>query len=119
MNKSLVYATYGWLAVSGVLHFSVDVVSQYVRGKRVPGLESTLYYGLNSAFAIGQVVFGLFGLFLAWRDMNLLTQTPAMLLTIAAGLSWLAITFAFMQYWEPRVSVGLFCLLAVAAALTR
>jgi len=119
MNKALVYATYGWLAASGVLHFAIDVVSQYVRGKRAPGLESTLYYGLNSAFALGQVAFGLLGLFLAWRAMSLLTQTPVMLLTIAAGLGWLAITFAFMQYREPRVSVGLFCVLAIAAASTR
>ena len=55
MNKALVYATYGWLTASGVLHFSIDVASQYVRGK----------------------------------------------------------------YWEPRVSVGFYCVLAVAAALTR
>lgn len=51
--------------------------------------------------------------------MAVVAQTPLMLLTIAAGLGWLAITFAFMQYWEPKASVGLFCVLAIAAALVR
>lgn len=49
LHVSLLYAAYGWLLLSGALHFSVDVMGQYVRGKRSPGRETTLYYGLNSA----------------------------------------------------------------------
>ncbi|MDO8421654.1 MAG: hypothetical protein Q7S99_05790 [Parvibaculum sp.] len=119
MHKYIVYAAYGWLALSGVLHFAIDVISQHLRGKREPSLETTLYYGLHSAFALGQVVFGLLGLFLAWRAMHLLTQTPAMLLSVAAALGWLAITFLFMEYWEPKLSVGIFCVLIVAAFVSR
>jgi len=119
MHKYIVYAAYGWLTLSGILHFAVDVVSQHLRGKREPGLETTLYYGLNSAFSLGQVAFGLLGLFLAWRAMNLLSETPALILSIAAGLGWLAMTFLFMEYWEPKLNVGIFCVLIVIAFVTR
>ncbi|HBK47469.1 MAG TPA: hypothetical protein DDZ67_13760 [Xanthomonadaceae bacterium] len=118
MHKYIVHAAYGWLVLSGSLHFIVDVVSQYLRGKREPGLETTLYYGLNSAFSLGQVAFGLLGLFLAWRAMHLLSQTPALILSAAAGLGWLAITVLFMEYWEPKLNAGLFCVLIVAAFAT-
>ncbi|HEY0687298.1 MAG TPA: hypothetical protein VGD45_33515 [Steroidobacter sp.] len=119
MHKYIVYAAYGWLALTGILHFVVDVVSQHLRGKRAPGLETTLYYGLNSAFALGQVAFGLLGLLLAWRAMNLLSETPALILSIAAAFGWLAITFLFMEYWEPKLNVGIFCVLIIAALVTR
>lgn len=119
MHHYIVYTAYGWLTLIGVLHFSIDVVSHIVRGKHAPGVETTLYYGLHSAFALGQVVYGLLGLFLAWRAMHLLSQTPAMLLSMAAALGWLAITFLFMEYWEPKLNVGIFCMLIVAAFATR
>lgn len=88
-------------------------------GKRAPGLETTLYYGLNSAFALGQVAFGLLGLFLAWRAMHLLIETPVLILSMAAALGWLALTFLFMEYWEPKLNVGIFCALIVAVWVTR
>lgn len=119
MHKYTVYAAYGWLALSGALHFAIDVVFQYLRGKREPGLETTLYYGLNCAFSLGQVAFGLLGLFLAWRARHLLSETPMLVLSIAAALGWLAITFMFMEYWEPKLNVGIFLALVVAAALVR
>lgn len=118
-HKYIVYAAYGWLTLSGILHFVIDVVSQHLRGKRAPGLETTLYYGLNSAFALGQVAFGLLGLFLAWRAMPLLTETSVLIGSLAAALGWLAITFLFMEYWEPKLNVGIFCALIVAAWVTR
>lgn len=87
MHKYLIYAAYGWLALSGTLHFVVDVVSQHLRGKRTASLETTLYYGLNSAFSLGQVAFGLLGLFLAWRHMGILNQTPVLALSLIAGMA--------------------------------
>jgi hypothetical protein len=54
MARYLTFAAFGWLTLPGTLHFVVDVVSQYLRGKRVPGPETTLYYGLDSAFATGR-----------------------------------------------------------------
>ncbi|HEY9256319.1 MAG TPA: hypothetical protein VIP30_17510 [Stenotrophomonas sp.] len=119
MHKYIVFAAYGWLALTGILHFSVDVLSQYLRGKREAGLETTLYYGLNSAFSLGQVAFGLLGLFLAWRAIGLLSQTPVLILTALAAFGWLAITFLFMEYWEPKLMVGIFCVLIIAAFFTR
>jgi hypothetical protein len=119
MHKYAIYATYGWLTLSGTLHFVVDVLSQYLRGKRVPGPETTLYYGLNTTFSLSQVVFGLFGLFIAWRALPLLRTTPVLLLSLTAGLCWLAITFRYMGYWEPKLNAGLFCALVVVCFVTR
>jgi uncharacterized membrane protein len=51
--------------------------------------------------------------------MNLLSETPALILSIAAAFGWLAITFLFMEYWEPKLNVGIFCVLIVAALVTR
>jgi hypothetical protein len=56
-HLSLLYAAYGLLLLSGTLHFAIDVVGQYARGKRSPGNATTLYYGLNSAYALRQVLF--------------------------------------------------------------
>jgi len=119
MSKYLIYASYGWLALSGALHFVIDVVSQAVRGKHPPGPETTLYYGLNTAFSLGQVAFGLLGLFLAWRAMHLVTEPAVLILTLATGLGWWGITFLFMGYWEPKLNVGIFCALALAALVMR
>ncbi|WP_420104306.1 hypothetical protein [Bosea sp. (in: a-proteobacteria)] len=60
MRTCLVYGTFGWLVVTGLLHFIVDVVAQHLRGARAPGLATSLYCGLNTSFAFGQVVFGYF-----------------------------------------------------------
>jgi hypothetical protein len=62
MHKIFLYTAYGWLLLGGTLHFFIDVVSQYWRGKRVPGPEATLYYGLNSAYALGQILFAILAL---------------------------------------------------------
>lgn len=119
MQNYIAHAAYGWLAFSGVLHFIVDVVSQHLRGRHAPGPETTLYYGLHSAFALGQVVFGLLGLFLARRAHPLLTEPAVLLVSGAAALGWLAITFLFMPYWEPRFNAGVFCVLIVATMVVR
>lgn len=117
MHKYLIFAAYGWLALSGMLHFFVDVVSQYYRGKRVPSYETTLYYGLNTAFSLGQLAFGLLGLWVAWHAIELLKELPAMLLAIAVSFAWLAITFLFIEYKEPKINAGIFCILIISACL--
>ncbi|WP_394843160.1 hypothetical protein LZC95_39685 [Pendulispora brunnea] len=98
--------------------FFIDVVSQYVRGKRPPGPETTLYFGLNTAYALGQVLFGLLALVVAVRAMDLLGRWPAIVLSIAAGGSWLIFGFLFLEYWEPRIAAAAYCALIVAAAVT-
>lgn len=119
MHTYIVYAAYGWLALMGVMHFVVDVLLQFLRGQRVPGAETTLYYGLNSAFSLGQVAFGLLGLFLARRAIHLISETPVLILSVAAAFGWLAITFFFMTYWEPKFVAGVFCVLILAAFISR
>ncbi|WP_058835310.1 hypothetical protein [Luteimonas abyssi] len=119
MHKYILYTAFGWLTLSGVLHFIVDVVSQHLRGKHAPGPETTLYYGLHSAFALGQVAFGILGVLLAWRATQVLSATPTLALAFVAGLGWLAITILFMPYWEPKFNVGVFCVLVLAAFFTR
>lgn len=117
MTKHLVYMAYGWLTFTGVVHFSIDVISQHVRGKRTPSPETTLYYGLHSAFALGQVLFGLLVLWLAWRHREIATATPVIALSLVAAAGWLAITVRFMEYWEPKFNVTVFAVLVVLTAL--
>jgi hypothetical protein len=100
------------------MHFIIDVASQYLRGKRMANVETTLYYGLNTSFALGQAALGLICLWLAWRAPEILDGRPVMALAFVAAAAWLAITFAFMDYWEPKMSIGIFAVLLIAAALT-
>ena len=117
MHRYLIYAAYGWLALGGTMHFFIDVVSQYLRRKRAPGPEATLFYGLNTAYALGQVLFGLFGLLVAWQAFDLLGRWPAISLTFMAAACWLIFDFIFIEYWEPKFIVAIFAVLAIAAAL--
>lgn len=119
MRSYLLYASFGWLALSGVLHFVADVLNQYLRGKRAPGLETSLYYGLHSAFSLGQLAFGLLGLYLAWQAPALLRARPVLALSLATGLGWLAISVFFMEYREPKLVAAVFCVLMGAVFVAR
>ncbi len=118
MHKILLYAAYGWLTMGGLLHFAIDVVSQDVGGKRAPSPETTLDYGMNTAYALSQVLVGLIGLWLAWRAAELLDERPLIILCLVATAGWLAIDFVFIEYWEPKAIAALFGILVVAAAVT-
>jgi hypothetical protein len=118
MHRILLYVAFGWLTAGGLLHFIIDVLSQYVRGKRVPSAETTLYYGLNTAYALGQVLFGLMGLWLTWRVAGVLDERPVVVLSLLGTIGWLLIGFVFMEYREPKVIVAIFGLLIIAAAVT-
>jgi hypothetical protein len=63
LHSPLLYGAYVWLVISGLLHFGIDVVSQYRRGKRAPGPATTLYYGLNSSYVASQILFAALALF--------------------------------------------------------
>jgi hypothetical protein len=118
MHKALVYLAYGFLALSGTLHFAIDVVSQYLRHKRAPGPETTLYFGLNTAYALGQILFGVLALVVARRAMPILSSWPAVTLSVVAGVCWLAFSFVYLEYREPRYIMGMFLVLLLAAVLT-
>lgn len=117
MHKYVAYFAYGFLAFTGTMHFVIDVVSQYVRGVRPPGPEATLYYGLNISFALGQVVLGAIGLWLARRDLNALRQAPFVVISLLAAVAWLAITFFFIEYWPPRINAAVFLAATIAASM--
>ncbi|WP_242098137.1 hypothetical protein [Sphingomonas sp. CROZ-RG-20F-R02-07] len=118
MHQVFTYAAYGWLAFSGTVHFTIDVVSQHFRRKRSAGPETTLFYGLHSSFALGQVLFGLLCLWLAWSAPAVLAQAPVTMLSLAGGVAWLAITIAFISFREPKINAAIFILLLLASAAT-
>ncbi|WP_313324720.1 hypothetical protein [Sphingobium yanoikuyae] len=117
MKAYVATAAFGWLVFTGIAHFVVDVVSQHLRGKRTPSVETSLYYGLNSSFALGQVVFGLTCLWIAAQQPNFLRSLPVAAFCLAAALGWLGIAFLFMEYWEPKANMGIFVVLLVAAII--
>ena len=119
MHKYFVYAAFGTLTAFGTLHFLIDVVSQHVRGVREPGPVTELYYGLHSAYGLGQAAFGALGLYVAWRAMPIMHEGPPLMLALLAGLSWLVICFFFIEYTQPRIPVMLYCGLILAALFTR
>jgi hypothetical protein len=118
LHTSLLYGAYGWLLLSGTLHFAIDVVGQFARGKRLPGNATTLYYGLNSAYALSQVLFAALALLAVSQGLIILGHWPGLILGFLAALCWLAICVLFLEYRQPRMTVALFAALLAAAALT-
>ena len=118
LHVPLLYAAYGWLLVSGTLQFGIDVIAQYVRGKRPPGTATTLYYGLNSAYALSQILFAALALLALSQGFVVLGRWPGLTLGFLAASSWMAICVFFLEYWQPRMTVALFVVLLAAAALT-
>ncbi len=118
MRTKLFYGAYGWLLFSGFLHFGIDVVSQYLRHKRPPGPEATLYYGLNTSYALGQAVFAGLALLLLRSGSPLLGQWQALALGFFAAAAWLAISNLFIEYPQPRIVAAIFAVLLAAAAFT-
>ena len=114
----LLYGAYSWLLLSGLLQFGIDVVSQAMRGKRVPGPETTLYYGLNTAYALSQILFAVLALFAIAHGLNALGRWPGVSLGLAAAAAWLGICFRFLQYPQPRATVLLFVALLLSAVFT-
>ncbi|WP_213804708.1 hypothetical protein [Granulicella sp. dw_53] len=118
MHKYLIYGTYGWLVFTGTMHFVIDVLAQYLRKKRTPGPEATLYYGLNTAFALSQILFGFLGLLVAWQSIALVSHGPTVVLSLVAAVCWFLFVSVFIEYWEPKLNIGIYAVLAIAAAVT-
>jgi hypothetical protein len=114
----LLYGAYGWLLLSGVLHFGIDVVSQYLRGKRPPGAATTLYYGLNSTYALSQVLFAALALFAIRQGMTAMGQWSGLALGLLAACAWFVLSLLFLEYPQPRMTVALFAALLLGVALT-
>ncbi len=118
LHHTLLFAAYSWLLLSGLLQIGIDVVSQYLRGKRVPGPATTLYYGLNSAYGISQILFALLALFAIRQGLGAMGQWPGVSLGILAAFAWFALSVLFLEYPQPRMTVALFAALLLATAFT-
>jgi hypothetical protein len=118
LHNFLLYAGYGWLLLSAFLHFGIDVVSQYVRGKRPPGPATTLYFGLNSTYAISQALFAALALLALRQGMSLMGQWPGITLGLIAASAWFVLSLMFLEYSQPRMVVLLFAALLAGAAVT-
>lgn len=119
MHQKFAYSAFGWLALSGVLHFIADVVFQHVSGKQLPGIETTYYYGLHTAYALGQVLFGLMGLMVLRNAPALLSQWPMKALCFSSFVGWAIICVLFIEFWQPKMNLGIFGLLLGGALAKR
>ena len=118
LHDLLLYGAYCWLVIGGVLHFVVDVASQYFRGKRMPSPATTLYYGLNSTYAVSQVLFGALALFAIWHDVIAMEQAYGIALGLLAACTWFILCLRFIEYPQPRLVVAVYASLLVGVALT-
>ncbi|WP_229521408.1 hypothetical protein [Paenibacillus monticola] len=73
---------------------------------------------MNTAFALGEILFGLFGLVLVLQAPKLVVQWPVVTLTLVAAVGWLAISFMFLPYKEPKIISSIFVVLVLAATLS-
>lgn len=118
LHRPLLYGAYSWLLLSGLLQIGIDVVSQHVRGKRVPGPATTLYYGLNSAYGVSQILFALLALFVIRQGTTAMGQWSGISLGLLAALAWFVLSVLFLEYPQPRMTVALFAALLLAVAFT-
>jgi predicted outer membrane lipoprotein len=118
LHRTLLYGAYSWLLLSGLLHFGIDVVSQHIRGKRAPGPATTLYYGLNSSYAVGQILFAMLALFAIRQGVAAMGQWSGITLGLLAACSWFVLSIMFLEYTQPRKTVALFAVLLLGAVIT-
>jgi ribose/xylose/arabinose/galactoside ABC-type transport system permease subunit len=85
-------------------------------GHRAP--QRTSNYGLNSAYALSQILFAVMALLALSQGLIILGRWPGLSLGFLAATSCMAICVLFLEYWQPRMTMALFVVLLAAAALT-
>ena len=118
LHGLLLYGAYGWLLLGGILHFGVDVVSQDLRGKRLAGPATTLYYGLNSTYAVSQILFAVLALFALRHGLTAMGQGSGLALGLVAACAWFVLCLRFIEYPQPRIVVAVYAGLLAGVALT-
>lgn len=118
LHKGLLYGAYGYLLVAGILHYYLDVFLQYRSGQRAPGNETNLYYGLHTAYSLGQIVFAVLALIVVSHGSDIMSRWPGQVLSVIAVLGWLTISVFFAPYVPPRINMGIVGVLLIAAAIT-
>ncbi len=117
IQKIIFTTAFGWLILAGVLHIAVDVVSQHLRGVRIPSPETTLYFGLHIAYSLGQILFGAMGLLVTWVESGANKASPMLLLIIASAVAWILFALYFIDYSPPKVMIGIYATLIILAIL--
>ena len=118
LHVLLLNSAYLWLLLSGLLQFAIDVLSEYIRHKHTPSHETTLYYGLSSAYALSQVLFAALALFAIRHGLVAMGQWSGLTLGFLAACAWLVLCLVFIEYTQPRMTLALFAGLLVGVALT-
>jgi hypothetical protein len=118
MHRAFLYGAFGFLLLTGVLHFVVDVVHQHYSGQRPAGTETTYYFGLHSAYALGQVVFAALAILIIRSGSDLLSKVPGQVISFIAVAGWFAICFKFSEYIPPRINLGIVTALLIGAVIT-
>lgn len=117
-HRRFLYAAYGFLLFTGGAHFLVDVVLHHFAGRQEPGLVATYYYGLHSAYSLGQVLFALAAIMVIRSESDLMSRAPGQVLSFSAVAGWFAVCLLFMDYTPPWVNLAIVFALLVAAAIT-
>lgn len=107
----------GWLAFGGTMHFVIDVLKQHFIHHREFNEVTRLFYGMHSAYAASQVLFAAVGLVLLLQAPDVARGTAYAIVAFAAAAAWLAIGFAFIDYWEPKLIAAIFLALFTAATI--
>ncbi|WP_369059562.1 hypothetical protein ABOZ73_18455 [Caulobacter sp. 73W] len=119
MRKNLLFVAYGYLFWAGVLHFQIEVVLPHLDERMAQGPQSDLYYGLHSAYALGQAAFGLAAVLIVRSGSDLLARRPGQAVGLAAVAGWLAFAAIFIDYVQPRIHMIVVLVLLIGAALAR
>ncbi|MGI4828675.1 MAG: hypothetical protein ACRYFU_10875 [Janthinobacterium lividum] len=118
LHGMLLYGAYDWLPLSGVLHFVVDVVSQYLRRKHAPSPATTLYYGMNSTYAMSKFLLAALALFAIRQGVAAIGHGYGLALGLLAACAWFVPCLLFVEYPQPRIAVAVFAALPAVVALT-
>ncbi|MDG2522579.1 hypothetical protein P7B02_13600 [Caulobacter segnis] len=119
MRRNLLFVAYGYLFWAGALHFLIEVVLSHLGGRLTPGPQTSLYYGLHSAYALGQVAFGLAAVLIVRAGSDVMARRGGLAIGIAAASAWLVFAFLFIDYVQPRIHMAVVLILLIGAALSR
>jgi hypothetical protein len=119
VRRNLLFVAYGYLFWAGVLHFLIEVALAHLGGRLAPGPQTSLYYGLHSAYALGQVAFGMAAVLIVRTGSDVLARRGGLAVGIAAAGAWLVLAFLFIEYVQPRIHMAVVLILLIGAALSR
>ena len=106
LHGLLLHGPYSWLLIIELLHCGIAPGSQHIRVKRDPSSATSLYYGLNSSYAVSQIMFA-----------GMVRGSGVLLGLLAAG-AWFVLSLVVLKSSQTRMTGTLFPALPVGVALT-